>query len=106
MFEFWLFIFYWVRLNNFSSFDIFDHLLLFNSVMWGKVKRNGRILIWLVRVVWLTRNDTLFNGGMKGSHDIFLVEKSLTWDWFIARSKDQSFSYKHIRMSNIVGIMR
>lgn len=60
--------------------SIFDWLWVNYIILKGRVKRICRIFIWLAeeRVVWLIRNDTLFNGGMKGVREIVLVVKSLT----------------------------
>lgn len=79
-------------LDGFSYYKpyvgISDHLLMFVSVMRGKVNKGFQGLIWLatVRAIWLTRNDILFKGENKGSRDIVILAKSLSWDWISARS--------------------
>lgn len=70
----------WMGLSFSSlSFDISEQLFFSYFEMWGKVKINCQIPISLsvVRVIWLIKNDILFNGGINGSIEIISVVKAL-----------------------------
>lgn len=86
----WYKILDWISLGYLPPCGIILlHVTQFDKKLEINIKKEFRLFLWFatIRVIWLSRNDILFQRGQKDVNDLVSLTKSLSWEWVCVRFK-------------------